>query len=123
MTTTTRRPFELPRLQLLPIAEQVTSAVPAAADAPRPMAAPTRIPVPTFVAAPTPEFVPAPVQPPVAIAPVTPTVHVPVVVPTRPLHRRNGALGLTIGIVLLTLVFAAALAAQRTMHGWPPGAH
>ena len=134
MTTTTRpRPaFQLPRLQLLPPAELPTRAPAPAA----PIAPPSPIPtleahgaanvgivetdaaqIATF---PTLEAHGAAnvgiVEPAAPAAPIQ-------IAPIRPIHRRNGALGLTIGVVLLTLVLAAALTAQRTMHGWPPGAH
>lgn len=114
MTATRRPAFELPRLQLLP-PSTVAAPRPRVVVAPAPLpAAPTLSP-----GAPTPAIV--------AARPVPPTVRAPVVVvpvvPNRAIHRRDGALGLTIGIVILTLVLAAALTAQRTMHGWPPGMH
>jgi hypothetical protein len=39
------------------------------------------------------------------------------------LTRRDGTIGLAVGILVLTIVLAAALAMQRSMHGWPPGMH
>lgn len=117
MTAIRRPAFELPRMQLLPLPELPDLQ-------PRPPAAMPPVES-TIVAPPI-----AQLAPPALIATVAPVARVDAVplaaapvISRRAVHRRDGALGLTIGIVLLTLVLAAALTAQRTMHGWPPGMH
>lgn len=37
------------------------------------------------------------------------------------LTRRDGALGFAVAMLVMMVVLAAALAMQRSMHGWPPG--
>jgi hypothetical protein len=119
MTTTQRPAFELPRLQLLP-----PSAEPSPAPAPVQVVAPAPESLPVLPVRPAPIAAPAPAPAPApAAAAAAPRIVAHVATPPRAPHRRDGALGLTLGAAALVLVFALALAAQQAMHGWPPGAH
>lgn len=111
--------LDLPRFQLvhssspstapaLVAPAPVSAIAPAAPVAPLPMARPAPVAQPTALAQPT------SLEQPTSIAPV---------VATPSLTRRDGTIGLAIGILVLTVVLAAALAMQRSMHGWPPGMH
>jgi hypothetical protein len=106
--TLTARPLRLD----LPRFQRVATTPPAAA------------PAPTHAPAPAPTPPPAPTVPPAAPAPaVAPPTSIAPVVATPSLTRRDGTIGLAVGILVITIVLAAALAMQRSMHGGPPGMH
>jgi hypothetical protein len=122
--------LDLPRFQLAPTTRPMPPSpepapLPSATTAPaqlaplralEPAPSPERVAVPASASAPSPAIATAPVElpPPTSIAPV---------IATPSLTRRDGTIGLAIDILVVTLVLAAALAMQRSMHGWPPGMH
>lgn len=110
--------LHLPRFELAPTAP-VAPLAPVAAAPPLPAPevptpAPQQPAPPVPLAQTTPLAQPTPVPQPTSIAPIT---------ATPSLTRRDGTIGLAIGILVMTLVLAAAFAMQRSMHGWPPGMH
>lgn len=96
--------LELPRLQLRP-----AEPVPPSAQAFVPVLAPA----PPSAPAPAPTQTSTPRPAPLVLLQSPPPTSI---VRTRPLHRRDGALGLVLGIVALAVFISAVLAMQQGLH-------